>query len=186
MIRKTVIITAVLIFTLTTLSFAQLPGGKWWKLEKIAKAVDMSPEQVKKIEKLFLEQKKRMIDAKAEVDKGKLDLDAMFAEDEFNKAAVTGEIEKMVAARGELMKIKMMFFVDIRDILTKEQFSKLRDKKREFREYRREKRGMRRGGDKSDRMDKMERMKKKRDMMQSEAPCPDPPCRDDVFMDDEY
>ena len=179
---KTGIITAILTLCFAALAFAQMPKGKWWKLDKIAEAVNLSPEQVKTIEKVFLEHKKHMIDAKATTGKEMVDLEAMFGAEDFDKDAVLKKIEKLVAAKGELQKTKMMFFVEIRSILSKEQFKGLQKKKEELREMRRSKKG--RGGDK--RGDRKEMMRRNRDrMMDERAPCDDPPCGDG-FMGDDY
>ncbi len=145
MLRKSMIMVAVIIFGLATIATAQLPGGKWWKLKKVASELELSPAQVKSIEKVFLTHKKKMIDLKATVEKEQLDLQSMFDSDELDKEAVSEKTDKLSAARSKLHKNQVMFFVQVREILTKKQYEKLREKKEQFKKMRRQRKGKRGG-----------------------------------------
>jgi Spy/CpxP family protein refolding chaperone len=174
-------ILIALIFCLTSLSWAQLPKGKWWKLKEVAREVNLNEEQVQRIEKSFLKHKKKMIDLKATLEKEKLDLDAMFDADEFDEGAISTKIDLVEDARSKLHKTQLMFFVQIRKILSKEQYKKLREKKEEFKNMRRKMRNERR----DQTMNEMQgKMKKRKDKMRGEPPCPDPPCMEGGFLND--
>ncbi|MFC1855420.1 periplasmic heavy metal sensor [Thermodesulfobacteriota bacterium] len=189
--KRIVLLTVVILMVLVSVSFAQLPRGKWWKLKDISTQLALSVDQIVEIEKAFLAHKKLMIDVKATLQKEQLDLDAIFESGDLNEESMLTVVDKVEAARSEVHKTRYKFYIEIRKILSKDQYLKLLDKKDAIKKLRRKRmkksRGDNRQGQRDNRKMRKDKMQNRREnMMQDNAPCPDPPCMDEMFEDDDY
>ena len=80
--RKVIILAAGCLFLASSLGFAasqsgdlKLPGGKWWQLPKVAKELNLTSEEQKKLDELFVSSRRKMIDLKNNVEKEKFELE---------------------------------------------------------------------------------------------------------------
>jgi Spy/CpxP family protein refolding chaperone len=112
-----------------TVAMAQLsvPPGRWWEREMVAKELALTQEQKVKLEAVTLEHAKRMIDLKASVDKAELDLRAAADVDPFNPRQVRESFSSFQQARSRLESERFEMLLKVREIVTVEQWRKLRD-----------------------------------------------------------
>ncbi len=114
---------------------AQMPGGppppaghdlgKWWKNSEIARELGLSDAQINQIEQSFLEQRLKLIDLHAELEKQEARLQPLIEADQPDEAKVSAQIDQVLAARGRLEKANAMMMLSIRRVLTVEQWKKL-------------------------------------------------------------
>jgi periplasmic protein CpxP/Spy len=110
------------------------PGlGAWWKNSEIVSRLQLSEEQVRKIEQTFLDHKLKLIDLQADLEKQELRLQPLLDVDHPDEAKVGAQIDLITAARGKLEKENAMMMLAIRRELTIEQWKKLQAMREEHR-----------------------------------------------------
>jgi Spy/CpxP family protein refolding chaperone len=119
--------------------------GAWWKNSETAKAIGLSDDQVKQIESTFMSHKLKLIDLRADLEKKELELKPLVDADQPDVSKVGAQIDQVVAARGRLEKEATMMSLDIRRVLTVDQWKKLKDYQQQ--RMKRDWRGMKDGRD---------------------------------------
>lgn len=125
-ILSTATILMLSFFILFSLSFAQKPE----KQEKRVKAgLELTPEQKDKIMETRLNFQKDKIKLKADMKIAQLELKSLMREEELNKTEIYKKIEYLGNLKTQLAKYRVDQRMAIRDILTKEQLDKLKERK---------------------------------------------------------
>ncbi len=101
--------------------------GAWWKNSEAVKAIELSDDQAKQIESKFLAHKLKLVDLRADLEKKELELRPLVDADQPDEAKVGAQIDQVVAARGRLEKEATMMNLDIRRVLTVDQWKKLKE-----------------------------------------------------------
>jgi Spy/CpxP family protein refolding chaperone len=103
-----------------------MPGmGAWWKNSEIAKELNLTDAQQKQLEKTFLDQRMKLIDLNADLERQELKLEPLINGDTVDENAVSQQLDQVVAARGRLEKSNAMMHVAMRKVLNQEQWKKL-------------------------------------------------------------
>lgn len=101
------------------------PEGKFWRRPRIAAEIGLTPEQSDQLEKIFGRQRGKLIELKAELEKKQFALESTME----NPVADRGEVEKKIAAvegaRTELQKTRALMYLDMRQVLKPEQWTRL-------------------------------------------------------------
>jgi Spy/CpxP family protein refolding chaperone len=100
--------------------------GAWWKNSDTVSKLQLSEDQVKKIEQTYLDHKLKLIDLQADLEKQELRLEPLMDADRPDEAKVGTQIDLITAARGKLEKENAMMMLAIRSQLTVEQWKKLK------------------------------------------------------------
>ena len=113
--------------------FPRQPGppgpdlGKWWKNSEVVRELGLSEAQVGQIEQTFFEQRLKLIDLKADLEKQETRLQPLIEADQPDEAKVSAQIDQVLAARGRLEKANAMMMFSIRRVLTVDQWKKLQE-----------------------------------------------------------
>src|SRR5437868_374482 len=99
--------------------------GRWWKNADLVQQVGISDAQIQQMEKIFQDNRMKLIDLHASLEKQEAVLEPLTDADNPDEAQVTAQIDKVAAARGELEKAHAHMMFDIRRVLTPEQWKKL-------------------------------------------------------------
>jgi periplasmic protein CpxP/Spy len=99
--------------------------GKWWKNSEIVRELGLSDAQINQIEQTFLEQRLKLIDLRAELEKQEARLQPLIEADQPDETKVSAQIDQVLAARGRLEKANAMMMLAIRRVLSVEQWKKL-------------------------------------------------------------
>lgn len=105
-----------------------MPGmgmGEWWKNSEVVQQLKLSDAQVKQIEQSYLDSRLKLIDDNADVQKQETKLQALMSADQFHEGQVTSQIDQLLAARTRLGKDYAMMLVNVRRVLTPEQWKAL-------------------------------------------------------------
>jgi len=102
------------------------PGlGMWWKNSDIARDLELSSDQISRIEKVFYDHRLKLIDLRADVERQEAYLQPLVEADQPDEAKVGSQIDLLLAARGKLEKANMMMLLAIRKVLSVDQWKKL-------------------------------------------------------------
>lgn len=131
------------------LAFGQVdvPEGKWWKRPRLAAEINLTADQSKEIERIFVQARARLIDLKADLEKKQLTLQSSMEDRAVDRKTVEKEIGAVETARAELQKARALMVLDIKQVLKPEQWERLLQMQQALRERRqmdREGRGVRR------------------------------------------
>jgi Spy/CpxP family protein refolding chaperone len=119
---------------------AMMPFGMWWKNPDVAARIGLTTEQQKRIGDLFLQSRVQLIHMHASLQEEQLLLEPLLDATPLNEAKAMAQIDKIADTRADLEKANAKMLLDIRSVLTADQWNKLRNRPR----------GMRGPGDRSD------------------------------------
>jgi len=97
----------------------------WWKNSEMAKELNLTDQQVAKLEQTFTENRLKLIDLRASVEKEETKLQPLIEADRIDENQISSQLDALIAARGRLEKANAMMGLDMRKVLTQEQWKKL-------------------------------------------------------------
>lgn len=121
------LVCAALLLLATSAAFAQgIPGGKWWRRPEVAERLQITREQQARLDDTFNKSASDLIDLKAEVEKGNVELRAELDRPQLNRDAIRRAGARLSEARSRLFERELMLLVDMRGVLNDEQWEKFR------------------------------------------------------------
>ena len=102
-----------------------MPPGKWWQAEPVIRNLGLQRDQIERIEAIFRQNAKTMIDLKAEVEKNQVDLGILMDVETPDKDKVLTQVDQLESARARMSRMMTSMLVDVRRIITLEQWRKL-------------------------------------------------------------
>jgi protein CpxP len=138
-------IVTVLILSLGTMAFAQQPpqgpagagrgpmghglgpgpGGKWWDNPEMSRRIGLTPDQQKKMDDAFLQNRMKLVDLHASLEKDELTLEGLMEGPQLDDSKILPVVDRIAQDRAELEKADARFLLAIRHILTPEQWTAL-------------------------------------------------------------
>ena len=101
------------------------PGGKWWDNPELAKQINLTADQQKKMDEVFQQNRLRLIDLHAAFEKEEATLDPLIEAANPDDAKVLPQIDRVAQARAELEKANARLLLGLRHVLTPEQWKTL-------------------------------------------------------------
>lgn len=102
-----------------------MPMGKWWKNAEIVKELQLSDDQLQRLEKTFQDSRLHLIDLHAALQKEEAQLEPLTESDNPDESQVDAQIDKVASARAELEKAHTRMLLDVRKVLSADQWKKL-------------------------------------------------------------
>jgi periplasmic protein CpxP/Spy len=118
--------------------------GKWWDDSQTAQKVGLSADQQKKMDDIFQQNRLKLIDLNAALQKQEEVMRPLMEAEQPDEGKILAQIDAIAQARAELEKGNARMLLGIRQVMTPDQWTKLkavRDEKKE--EWGRDGRGMR-------------------------------------------
>jgi Spy/CpxP family protein refolding chaperone len=140
-VRNRVLLLLVLGVALAFVAQPQMPDGKWWKRPRIAERIGLTAEQTGQIEKIFRASRPLLIDLKADLEKKQLGLESALDDKAADRRDVEKRIDDVENARKELQKARALMILDMKQVLSPEQWKRLAQLREEVRQQRRQRRG---------------------------------------------
>ncbi len=109
------------------------PPGKWWKDRRLIDDLKLSPEQQSRIDHVWMEGRKSLIDKKAEFDKRSIDLADVLSRPETDESAAIKAFDMVQAARVDLERSMFLMRLRIKMLLSREQQQRLEEIADQFR-----------------------------------------------------
>jgi len=113
---------------------APRPGGmkrrepmKFWNNSEIATKLNLTDQQKQQLESTFTGYRLKLIDLHAAVQREEVKLEPLIQADKLDEGAITKQVDTLVAARGQLEKTMAMMGVDIRKVLSTDQWKQLKE-----------------------------------------------------------
>src|ERR1043165_4789707 len=100
--------------------------GKWWTNTELAKKLNLTDQQVQKMEDIYQQHRLKLIDQVATVQKAEVTLQPMLEADRPDETQVLAQIDKVAQARAELEKSNARMLLGIRQVLTADQWKQLK------------------------------------------------------------
>src|SRR6201993_3928781 len=100
--------------------------GRWWDNPNVAQQVGITDDQKKKMDDIFQQNRLRLIDLKAAVEKQEAIMQPMIQADQPDEAKILSQIDAIAQARAELEKANARMLLGIRTVLTPDQWKKFR------------------------------------------------------------
>ena len=105
------------------------PSGTWWRDSKYVAVLSLTMDQQKRMDDVFQQNRVRLIDLKATLDKEEANLEPMLKADRLDEVMAGAQIDKVANARAELEKANAKMLLGIRQVLTPQQWTKLNTSK---------------------------------------------------------
>jgi periplasmic protein CpxP/Spy len=106
--------------------------GKWWKHPKIAKELELTNDQVNRIEAIFSSYKPQMIDLDSKLKEKEKELRDTRKNPNSTREQISKLSDEVGGVRENMRKVKVDMFLQIRDVLTPQQRAKLEEIKSKY------------------------------------------------------
>jgi len=103
------------------------PPGKWWKNRQVITQLNLTRAQQDRIEDLWTQNRRILIDKKAELDKRTLDLSEILSRELAEEAAALKAYERIQAAKAEGEKEVFLMRIRIKNLLSQQQQLRLEE-----------------------------------------------------------
>jgi len=103
-----------------------VPTGKWWYNPQIQKNLNLSKKEVGKLDKLFANSRRKLINLKSKVENEQFELDQLLDQNKVNDAQVKKQFQKLEKARSKLATERLQFVIGVRNLLGPERFQQLK------------------------------------------------------------
>ena len=105
------------------------PGPfNWWD-SPVVKDLNLSPEQLQKVQSTVHDSRSRLIDLHATVQKAELEVEDAFNADNFDAKRASEAVDRLSAARAEAGRSLAQLSVHLRSVLTTEQWKELQKRR---------------------------------------------------------
>ncbi|HEX6097681.1 MAG TPA: periplasmic heavy metal sensor [Thermoanaerobaculia bacterium] len=103
-----------------------MPPGKWWQRPELVRELQLSNEQRDRLDTIFRGAANELIDAKGEVEKLQIAIRGELDRPQVRRAELQRIAGQLSAARGKLFQRELMMLVDMRGVLTEQQWARMR------------------------------------------------------------
>jgi periplasmic protein CpxP/Spy len=101
------------------------PPGRWWMNPALVQRLGLTADQQKRIDELFQQNRLKLIDLSAALQKQEAILEPLIEADKPDESLVLAQIDRVAQARAELEKANARMLLGFRGVLTQEQWKKL-------------------------------------------------------------
>lgn len=103
-------------------------AGAWWTNAALVTQLGLTDDQKTKIERAYENHRQDLLAGSQQVDKEEAQLAKLLAADPLDKNAVLSEIDRVVQARGDLERTNSAMTLEMREVLTGAQWTKLQSR----------------------------------------------------------
>ena len=133
MLRKNAWIGVVfLVFLLPATLWAQeMMHGKWWDDKAITEELQLTASEKKTLDEKYIENRRKMIDLKSEIEKNRFELDVLLGAQEMDKEKIMARYDSLEQTRTKLSKLRFEMLMDVRETIGAERFQELKSMHRD-------------------------------------------------------
>ncbi len=124
--RIAILVVAGMLLGTAAVSAADLPPLKWWRHPEITKQLALTDDQQARLDTIFRNSANELIDLRAEADKLSIALHGELDRPQLNRQVLQNLAARLSDAHGKLFSRELMMLVDMRSVLTDDQWDKLR------------------------------------------------------------
>ena len=123
---KKTLFLAIVLAAFGASAFAQLPPGKWWRKPEIVASLELTADQQDRIDGIFRSYANDLIDARGAVEKENIALRGELDQPQLNRAKIQQIAVRLNDARGHLFQRELAMLVDMRGVLSDQQWNRMR------------------------------------------------------------
>jgi hypothetical protein len=124
-LKKTLLI-AIVIAAFAASAFAQLPPGKWWRRPEIINRLELSADQQDRLDGVYRSSASDLIDLRGAVEKENIALRGELDQQQLNRTNIQHIAGRLNDARGRLFQRELAMLVDMRAVLSDQQWNRMR------------------------------------------------------------
>ena len=114
--------------------------GKWWEIPPISEQLGLTREQTEKINEIWTDHQKQLIDTRGEIEKAYLDLENLLGKTTVDTQQGYQIAERLGQLHAKQTEQRLKMTIDTRQVLSVEQFEKLKGMRASWEKMLREKR----------------------------------------------
>lgn len=103
-----------------------MPHGAWWQRAAVVKQIGLTEEQQQKIQRAFLEHRKKMIRLRGEIEIQELELEPLLSAKKLDAGKLAKVIDAVEKLRSKMSRERMEMLLTIRKTISAEQYEKLK------------------------------------------------------------
>ena len=115
-----------------------VPRGKWWKMPQMAGRLNLTDDEKEKLDLMFLEHRRQMIDLRSAKQKERLELEHLLDSASLDSAACMRRFMSVQEAHKAVALERFKFLLSVREMLGLDRFQQLKAQVREHRMKRRQ------------------------------------------------
>ena len=100
--------------------------GRWWKDPETAKKLQLNDGQISQLDQIFYEHRLKLIDYGSAMEKEDLKLQNLLDADVPDEGQVSSQVDQVLSARGKLEREYTMMSLDLRKVLSLDQWRQLK------------------------------------------------------------
>ena len=117
---------AIVLAAFAVSAFAQLPPGKWWRRPDIVSELELSADQQEHLDSIFRTSASDLIDLRGAVEKENIALRGELDQPQLNRTNIQRIAARLSEARGRLFQRELAMLVDMRAVLSDQQWNRMR------------------------------------------------------------
>jgi len=106
------------------------PPGKWWHNPQAAEKLNLSDDEIKMLDKQFVDSRRKLIKLKSIVESEQFELDNLFDSENINQKEAMKQFDKLGQAKKNLSTEHFRLILEVRNILGLERFRQLKEHKK--------------------------------------------------------
>jgi len=116
----------LLLLPVAVLCDQDLPGGKWWRVPRIAESLGLNQDQIQQLDREFVRSRRNMFELKSNMERERFELDNLMEKNNIDEAATMRQLKRFQESRSLLAKEKFKFVIKVRGIIGNKSFKKLK------------------------------------------------------------
>ena len=103
------------------------PPGKWWHNPQASEKLKLSDEEIKMLDKQFVDSRRKLIKLKSVVESEQFELDFLFDSENISNKEAMKQFDKLWQAKKNLSTEHFRLLLEVRNILGLERFRQLKE-----------------------------------------------------------
>ena len=143
MLKKISILFLLMLFLSAPVSAKEgngLPHGKWWNNTEAASQLNLSDNEIKILDDMYVNYRRRIIKLRAVIEEEQFELNNLIESKIINDEAVLNQSQRLEQARSNLSSERFHFFLDVRKLLGFDRYQQLKSMHQTMRQKRKDNR----------------------------------------------
>lgn len=124
--KRLILIAALLLMPAAAVMADDLPPGKWWRRPELVERLSMTEDQQNRLDAVFRSTATDLIDLRADVEKRNVELRGQLDQPTLSREGLQKAAARLGEARARLFERELMMLVDMRGVLSQEQWGRFR------------------------------------------------------------
>ena len=133
---KRILIGILMIFMIGLPEFAggqDIPSGKWWYNQKVVQNLNLTQNEIRQLDQLWVDSQRRLIELKNAVEREQFELDTLVSKKTVDDAKVREQFKRLESARTDLADERLRFVIGVREIIGANRFQQLKTSYKKWR-----------------------------------------------------